>query len=286
MIAGMIAALDMYDMAPLRAANDRFWAGIRAALGYGPEGLTRGADPWRVWLSPDLLLAQSCGLPYRTRLHGRVQLVGTPDYGLPDCPPGHYRSVLVARADDPRESLAAFAAGRMAFNDAMSQSGWAAPVAHLAARGLAPAALLATGGHALSARAVAEGRADFAAIDAVTWTLLREHDPVAAGLRALARTDPVPGLPLITARGRDAPAIAAAVRAAIAGLSGADRARLHLTELVSIPAAAYLALPVPAAPRTAALFRGAATPVPAAPAGRDRSGARPPRGSAPRRSAP
>ncbi|MFC3118753.1 phosphate/phosphite/phosphonate ABC transporter substrate-binding protein [Jhaorihella thermophila] len=248
----MIAALGMYDMAPLRAANDRLWNGIREALGYGPSRLTRDMDFWDIWQSPDLLLAQTCGLPYRTRLHGKVQLVGTPDYGLPGCPPGYYCSVIVTRADDPRETPAELAAGTMAFNDGRSQSGWASPIAHLSAMGLRPAELLRSGGHALSARAVAEGRADFAALDAVTWTLLREHDPVSKDLREVGRTEPTPGLPLITAKARDAAAIAEAVRAAIAGLSADDRAALHLQGLVAIPAKDYLDLPTPAAPDAAA----------------------------------
>ena len=57
----MIAFLGMYDMPPLRAANDAFWTAIRAELGYGPEHLTRTDDPWPVWQSPDLLFAQTCG---------------------------------------------------------------------------------------------------------------------------------------------------------------------------------------------------------------------------------
>lgn len=248
----MIAALGMYDMAPLHGANDRFWALIRDALGEGPARLTRDMDFNEIWQSPDLLLAQTCGLPYRTRLHGKVQLVGTPDYGLPGCPSGYYCSVLVVRADDDRSTIEEIAAGAMAFNDGGSQSGWAAPMTYLGGLGLAPGALLRTGGHALSAHAVAEGRADFAALDAMTWDLLREHDPVAGQLREVARTTPTPGLPLITAAGRDAEAIAAAVRQAIDGLSPQDRAALHLRGLVRIPAADYLAVPTPAAPELAA----------------------------------
>lgn len=245
----MIAWLGMYDPAPLQDANTRFWALIRAALGHGPARLSRGTDPWPIWQSPGLVLAQTCGMPFRTRLHGHVTLVATPDYGLPDCPPGHYCSVLLARADDSRD-LAALAQGTLAYNEALSQSGWAAPVTHLAGLGLAPRHLLRTGAHADSARAVAEGRADLAGIDAVTWAILRDHDSQAARLRVVARTEPTPGLPLITARGRDPAPIAAAVAQAIAALDPGDRKALHLRRLVAIPAAAYLAVPTPPPPGT------------------------------------
>ncbi|MEY8838254.1 phosphate/phosphite/phosphonate ABC transporter substrate-binding protein, partial [Cribrihabitans sp. XS_ASV171] len=186
----MIAWLGMYDRPELRAAQDRYWAAIRANLPEGPDTLSRDSDPWPVWQSPDLALAQTCGMPYRTRLHGQAQLVGTPDYGLPGCPPGHYCSVIVARGDDHRDLPALLAEGVFAYNEGGSQSGWAAPVTWFAEDGLRPARGLRTGGHALSARAVAEGRADLASIDAMTWTLLREHDPATDALREVARTPP------------------------------------------------------------------------------------------------
>jgi hypothetical protein len=94
----MIAALPMYDRPEMRAANDRFWQAIRDRLGDGPPHLTRDRDPWDIWQAPDLLLAQTCGFPYRARLHGRIYLVGTPDYGVEGCA----RRVLLQRAGGPR----------------------------------------------------------------------------------------------------------------------------------------------------------------------------------------
>ncbi|WP_371036633.1 phosphate/phosphite/phosphonate ABC transporter substrate-binding protein [Rhodosalinus sp. FB01] len=245
----MIAALPMDDRPETAAANDSFWRAIRGELGYGPEALTRGRDPWEIWEHPDLLLAQTCGYPFRTRLRDRVTLVGTPDYALEGCPPGHYRSVFVARRDDPGD-LPAFAGRRFAFNEALSQSGWAAPAHHMAEAGLGFGPLLRTGAHAASARAVASGRADFAALDAQTWRLIAAHDDFAGALRVIARTRPTPGLPLITARGRDPGPILAAVRRAAERLDPADRTRLCLAGIVAIPAAAYFEVPTPAPPES------------------------------------
>jgi ABC-type phosphate/phosphonate transport system substrate-binding protein len=255
----VIAALPMYERAETRAATDRLWSAIAARLRDAgldaPAALTRAADAWELWQSPDLLLAQTCGLPFRAHLHRRVALVGTPDYGLPGCPPGYYRSVIVVRAAGAAPGRVP-EAPRLAFNDPLSQSGWAAALDWASARGLHFSALVETGAHAASAAAVAEGRADIAAIDAVTWRLLRRYDPAASGLRELARTAPVPGLPLITARGRDAPALAQAVAGAVAGLDGADRAALGLFGLVRIPTGAYLALPIPPNPAAVAAESG------------------------------
>ena len=128
----MIASLGMYDFGPVMAVNDRLWALIRDRLRAdgidAPDALTRGEGAyWQAWQSPDLLLSQTCGYPFRARLQGKVTYVGTPDFGVDGCAPGYYRSVLVARADDPRSTIADFDGARFAYNEALSQSGWAAP---------------------------------------------------------------------------------------------------------------------------------------------------------------
>lgn len=244
----------MYDRAETAAANDRLWAAardnLRAAGIAAPDGLTRGIDDLLPhWLSPDLLLSQACGFPYRSRLHGQVTLVGTPDYGVEGCPPGYYRSVFVARAGDAREALADFDGASLAYNDPLSQSGWAAPQTHAARLGLRFSQGPCSGAHRLSAQTVAAGHADLAALDAVSWRLIQRHDPgLAAQLRVVALTDPTPGLPCITARTRDAKTVFAALAAAIAGLAGPDRATLGLHGLIALPAAQYLAVPTPPPP--------------------------------------
>jgi ABC-type phosphate/phosphonate transport system substrate-binding protein len=250
----VIASLGMYDFGPAMAANDQLWAGVRAGLRSrkvaAPDTLTRGnAAYWPAWEAPDLVLSQTCGYPFRARLQGRVSYVGTPDYGVDGCPPGHYHSVFVVRRDDPRPSLADFDGAAFAYNEALSQSGWAAPQTHAARLGLRLPPALMTGGHRRSAAVVADGRADIAALDAVTHALmLMQGDPVAQALRVVARTDPTPGLPLIAAAGADAGLTFDAVAEAMAALGTADRATLRLRGVVHIPLAAYLAVPNPPAP--------------------------------------
>ncbi|MFW8593436.1 phosphate/phosphite/phosphonate ABC transporter substrate-binding protein [Cribrihabitans neustonicus] len=244
----MIAHLAMYDRPETAAANDTLWGLVRARLGGGPERLTRDADMWEVWQSPDLLLSQTCGCPYRTRLYGHVQLVGTPDYGLPGCPPGYYNSVFIARKADAGQPLSAFAGRTFAYNEGLSQSGWAAPMVHLHDRSILPGALAETGGHRASARAVAEGRADFASLDALSWELIRRYDGFAGDLCEVERSVPTPALPYITALGQDAEALFSALEAAVRGLDEESRGILHLKGVVRIPAADYLAVPTPPGP--------------------------------------
>lgn len=249
----MIASLGMYDFGAAQSANDRLWVLIRTGLrGRGidaPEVLTRGEHAyWDAWQSPDLILSQTCGYPFRARLHDRVTYVGTPDYGLDGCSPGYYRSVFVVRADDPRRTLADFDGARLAYNEPLSQSGWAAPQTQAARLGLRLVPRVQTGAHRLSARAVVEGRADIAALDAVTHALMQGHDPEAAALRVIALTDPTPGLPFITAAGRDPSPVFDAVSEAIAALSPVDRDCLHLKGFVALPVVDYLAVPNPPSP--------------------------------------
>ena len=246
----MIASLPMYDWEEVQPVNDRLWAAVRDRLRAGgmdaPDSLSRGGDLWAEWQSPDLILSQTCGFPYRTRLYGQVTLVGTPDFGLPGAESGYYYSQLLARADAPGD-WADFLGRVLAINGFDSQSGWAAPQNHAAAAGRRFERVLVTGAHRESAAAVADGRADIGAVDAVTWRLIGAHRPeLARHLRIVARTAPTPGLPLITARGNDAVLIGRAFRGAVAALSDGDRAASGLQGLADIAAEAYLAVPTPA----------------------------------------
>lgn len=244
----MIAYLGMYDRPETAAANDLLWSAIRSNLETGPETLTREIDPWQAWSSPGLLLGQTCGCPFRTRLYGEVQLVGTPDYGLPDCPPGYYRSVFVAKKSGTPPRLEQFDRARFAYNDALSQSGWAAPLIHLQDRNILPGALIETGSHRGSAQAVAEGRADLAALDLLSWDMIQAYDDFADELTVVDLTVPTPGLPLITALDQDPTALFVAVKSAIDSLDEATRSTLRLKGFLHIPTREYLDVPTPPGP--------------------------------------
>ncbi|MGV8985018.1 MAG: phosphate/phosphite/phosphonate ABC transporter substrate-binding protein [Cypionkella sp.] len=250
----MIASLGMYDRVEAQPANDRLWALIRdrmrAAGMAAPDGLTRGAGAyWSAWESPDLILSQTCGFPYRAKLHDKVALIGTPDFGVSGCAPGFYRSCLVARADDPRKDLAEFDGAKLAFNEDLSQSGWAAPQNNAANLGLSLRPHLRSGGHQLSARAVAEGRAEIAAIDAVTWAMIARWDDFADDLKVVGETEPTPGLPYIATKGTDAALLFPIIADAIAALSPQDRDTLCLRGLVRIAPETYLAVSTPPTPK-------------------------------------
>lgn len=249
----LIAALGMYDRPETMGANDRLWALLRDSLRDlgqdAPDALTRGDLAYvQGWLSPELIFSQTCSLPYRAKLAGNVQIIATPDYDLQGCPAGHYRSVYVARRADGFATLNDAAGLDFAYNEALSHSGWAAPYADHATRGLNIRPSLRTGKHVASALAVATGSADYAAVDALTWEMIKAYDPFADLLQVIDHTPPSPALPFITAKTRDPAPIRKTLAQAIAALSPADRAALHLHGLVDIPATAYLSLSIPPAP--------------------------------------
>ena len=239
----------MYARPETEAATARFWALIRALLSESgieaPEHLTQDAEEFGVWTDPNLVLSQTCGMPYRLWLHDRVGLVGTPDYGLEGCAPGHYRSAMVVRADDPREALGDYREAVFAYNQTFSHSGYAAPYALCAGHGFWFENRVQTHGHRLSAKAVAEGQADIAALDGVTWRLMQVYGELCERLRVLCWTAESPGLPLITAKRQEAGTIRAAVKQVIDALDEPDRAALGLRGVVDIPKAAYLSVPNP-----------------------------------------
>lgn len=238
----MIASLPMYDRAETRAANDRLWDLMREHLASSiadlPLALTRSADPWDDWRSSDLLFSQTCSMPYRMELWQRLKVIGTPVSHL-DCAPGHYFSVFVKRSGDLRMQLEDFAGAVLAVNDMCSQSGWAAAQAALIKVDTTIAQSVETGAHWASAEAVATGRADLAALDAVTWSMIRKWDQCADNLEVLTKTAPTPALPFVTAYPEHAGLLFKALKRSISELSAEDRDVLGLFEVIQLPESAY-----------------------------------------------
>ncbi|MCR9107315.1 hypothetical protein [Marivita sp. XM-24bin2] len=242
-----VASLPMYWRAENAGAWRAFWSVVQDSA--KAEGITLPdlTDPAALpkdleqhWTDPDLVLSMTCGLPLRSFLRGKVRYVGTLDFGL-GTPFGHYQSQVIARmglSGPPR---------RLAYNSGDSQSGWAAaqdlPVISEITE------TVPTGAHAASLAAVAEGRADIACIDAITWRLLERFDPNASRITRVGRTRPTPGLPLITALAADPIPLRAALRTATERFKPDDPADLggRMTFCV-LDEQDYYSEPIPARP--------------------------------------
>lgn len=260
-----VASLPMYDWPEVRWATDALWAAIAERLAErgiaAPPKLDRDRPMEEAWTDPNLVLSQTCGWPYATRLIDRVRYVGTPVYDVPGCDGPLYSSMIVARRSDAAAGFPVLARRRIARNSADSFSGFVVLRAAMQDAGIDPdaAAWVETGGHRASIAAVASGKADVAAIDAVCWALAVEHEAAAAAELTIVSATPLrPGLPLITARTRNAEeveALAAAFAEAVAspGLETAAQA-LRVAGVVRLDEGDYR--------RTAERFREAKSPQP------------------------
>jgi ABC-type phosphate/phosphonate transport system substrate-binding protein len=186
---------------PIRLANERWISRILEHLGHSRLNAARLSLP-ELWLSPDLLLTQTCGYPLMTLLRGQARIVGRPRYELPDATAGNHCSLILSRADDSRETLADFRGSRGVINSDDSNSGM-----NLLRQRLAPlqrdgqffATVGISGAHRESLRWLRDGQADLAAIDSVTYAYLAQHAPEeVSGLRVVARSALSPTLPFIT----------------------------------------------------------------------------------------
>ena len=84
----------------------------------------------------------------------------------------------------------------------------------------------------MSIQMVADGSADMAAIDWVTWRLATAHQAEARQLRVLTMTEAAPGLPYIAAARFDAGPLGDAVERGIAALDPIIKASLGLRGFV------------------------------------------------------
>jgi ABC-type phosphate/phosphonate transport system substrate-binding protein len=249
----MIASLGMYDPRWLHHANDALWQAIATrlrAMGIttAPDRLSRARPLDAIWTAPDCLLAQTCGYPLTTRLGASVAVVATPIYHAEGCEGAWHRSALIVRRDDQVSDLAALAGRTAAINARDSNTGMnllRAAVAPFARNRRFFASVIETGAHARSLCAVIAGRADIAAIDAVTLALLRDRYPaIDRRIRVLGWTAATPGLPLITAARQPVAALRSALAEVMADPALATvRAALRLGGMTVLDRDAYDAVP-------------------------------------------
>lgn len=209
--------------------------GIRDAAGavIAPDPATLAPeelDLHALWAHPRLIFAQACWGPLEAGLAAHVKLLGQPDYsGIAGGEWELYSSAIVMRADaadaqrdtgdlpPPADGAAAIPlelmrGQRFAFNSRDSMSGRVALERDLEALGeslIIFSARIESGGHRRSIIDVAEGRADVASIDCLSWTLAGRYEPAARELRVVGWTGRRKGLPFITSRCTPADQVAA-----------------------------------------------------------------------------
>lgn len=201
----------MYALPEMAAANEAMWLALRAAADIAePHALSPSAIALPGTIAPETVFSQMCGYPLKTIYHGQYRLLGTPLYDLPGCrlrPDGMptHCSFLITRADSSDVVLENLRGRRFVMNGADSNSGM-----NLARRLVAPWArdgrffgeVMVSGSHLRSMEMVAEGLADTATIDCVTYGFVARYRPdLTAQLRVVCETPESPAIPFITASG-------------------------------------------------------------------------------------
>ncbi|PCI03414.1 MAG: hypothetical protein COB78_10680 [Hyphomicrobiales bacterium] len=203
-MSNTLASLDMYCWPENRGEWQNLWKAIRSELSEldisSPSFLTFGQPLEDVWLDPNLLIGHCCGWPYVSKLRDKVTLIGRFNFGVESCPPGHYNSVFIAPKNSEWRSVGDLSDNKpsIAVNSTDSQSGFRA-LGEVFENIESSERLIVTGSHRDSIYAIANGEAEFAAIDAITWELAKEYEPMAEDVRVIGHSLPKPGLPLITA---------------------------------------------------------------------------------------
>ena len=202
----LLASLPMYDLPEVRRETDALWALLafhmrEAGVKDVPGRLNRD-DPFEaLWLNPDLLVSQSCGLPLMRSYRQTLRPVATPVYRVDGCDGPDYSSAILVSSASTLSAVGELRGKVCAVNSPQSQSGYNAmrsAVAPLAREGRFFSAVRVTGSHRISISAVAAGEADVCAVDCVTYALLARYAPESiAGTRVLGFTPRGPGLPLV-----------------------------------------------------------------------------------------
>lgn len=188
----LIASLPWYDLPTSRDALDCFWLRLHAELEAQsvpglPPTLNRDLSPQQLWQRPELLLSQCCGPDLFTPDAHELEPFARPVFQDLACTPGSYFSHIVAAG-----SFTTIQNPRLVVNAPSSRSGCLALLEWLQEQGvmLNGAEPLISGSHQQSLQYLREGKADLAAIDAHSWSLLDHQDLTVIGRSREAAAPP------------------------------------------------------------------------------------------------
>ena len=212
-----IASMPMYEMPEVRKALDSLWAGLarnfrREGIADVPDSIVHDRPLAELWADPELCFSQCCGYDLVNRYAGKLQPIVTPHYGAPECEGRDYASVVIVAEACEATDVLEMRGAVCVINGPESHSGMSAlraliaPVSHA---GRFFSRVEVSGTHAGSLAMIRSGDADVAAVDCVTYALLRRNRPDSLiGTRKLGRTYRAPGIPYVTRSDRDEDTIA------------------------------------------------------------------------------
>ena len=180
----LIASLPWYPFKVLESHYRTFWKYMYKELksqGIDAPDTLNPAKYFRThWRSPDLLLSQCCGYHIATKVQD-LEVVAVPHFDLSGgVTPGKYRSVIIKCNDMPGDRIEDFRGMVAVYNDDQSYSGHTALLDAIpkSDRGQAFfSEAKSKGSHADAVETIVEGDAQVAAIDEVSYAIMRQNNP-------------------------------------------------------------------------------------------------------------
>jgi ABC-type phosphate/phosphonate transport system substrate-binding protein len=131
-----------------------------------------------------------------------------------------------------------------------SQSGLAAAYTDAKKNGFWFKRRIISGSHKKSCEMVANGEADIACIDAITWRFIEKYTSLKKYIRIISKTDPTPGLPYISSIEANQSVIFNSIKIAIEKLNKNEKNILGIERIVWIAKSEYLKYENPPADAT------------------------------------
>lgn len=160
------------------------------------------------WLSDQMYMSQSCGLPYVKELNTVADVLGTFKWNEISDDLGNYRAHIVVRGEHDATTMSELRGARPVVSNTQSLSGWCSLGCALAEVSHDPDFVqpyLIGHHHAGSLQLLQDGIADVASIDPATYQLLRRLRPsLVHGLRIIGSGPLMPATPLIVSKTRSA----------------------------------------------------------------------------------
>jgi ABC-type phosphate/phosphonate transport system substrate-binding protein len=191
---------------------------------------------------PRLFLGHTCGYPLMKHLKDQVTPFCVPVFDVPGSDGKLYSSRFIVAANSTIEALDECRGKIAAMNAADSNSGM--NVLRYAIAKYNPSAaffsrVVQTGGHLHSLEAVADGTADVAAIDCVSFQLIQDHWPeLIDQVRSIGFSAKTSGLPFVlpksNIRDADLELLVDNLNQALANTPETIRSRLHLLRFESV----------------------------------------------------
>ncbi|BBM84170.1 PhnD/SsuA/transferrin family substrate-binding protein [Candidatus Uabimicrobium amorphum] len=206
-----IASLPWYDFPEIKPATDSFWhffaSRLKKAGFHPPDFLTRNISYKHQWQSPFLLFSQACGYDVVKPFIRDLRVVATPCYNVPDCLDHNYSSFIIVRSDAKIESIEDLYHKSCAINCQHSHSG--ANILYFVVANYVKnctnffSRAEYSGSHENSIRMVSENKVDTAAIDCLSYHILKKFRPqLFKKIRIIHRTPHAPAPPYVTSASR------------------------------------------------------------------------------------